>query len=420
MAMRSRASVSADAGSGQKGGASSHVYQSTASVGDFLVVTIDKQAQTISYDNKTNGWSAEGVAYSVDTNGMYTFDDPNGHIKAAIEIEDYALIMDVDRAGPNRDTRALAIGALAEKVALSDLTGGDGSMKRYLHMQFRTRNGGMEVGYVTASSTGSRLTVDHASYWPLGGSMAPDPMRGELAYHVGEQPLIFDVPSGLGRGDFIQIDSAPMQGGDEEHLTLFKTGSGFAFDMANGNMILIAQPDTKAFNPAWAGTYRALAYEKRGAMGTSDNEPEPGTATVHNVDLTLDASGHLTGGGGGDGHGLDAQLISLPDADWLVGPGKLDAERSRGLFAFRTQGPNGTKNDVFVCFVRNGFLFASFSPTDPNQGPMGGPMMNGNPPMGSGPMGGGPMMGGNPSMGANHPTGSYGYLYGAALRKAEP
>jgi hypothetical protein len=405
----SKVSSPPDAGLAQPEPVANHVYQSTASVGDFLVVTIDKQAHTVSYENKTNGWAASDVHYTVDAQGMYTFEDPNGHLNAAIELEDYALVLDVDKAGPHRDTRAIAIGALAQKVSLADMTGSDGAGKNYLHMQFRTSNGGMEIGYVNASSVGTKLTVQHESYWPRGAGM----MHG-YAFHVAEQPLVFDVPTGLARGDYIQLSSVDTSSDEHEELTLFKTGSGFAFDMSNGNMILIDQPVDGTFNPAWAGSYRALAYEKRDARGTSAGEAEPGTSMVHLTDLSLSESGHLSGNGGA----LSADLIPVASASWLTGPGKLDATRARGLFTFHNETPGGT-SEVFVCFVRNGFLFASFRPGNSTMngpmGPMNGPMGPMNGPMGpsSGPMG--------PSSGPMGPSSdSYGYFYGAALRATAP
>ena len=329
-------------------GSGTHRYQTTASVGDFLQVTVDKAAHTVSYLNKTNGLTAADVPYTVDAKGTYAFTDPNGHLKAAIELEDYAFVIDVDKAGPNKDSRALAIGAATRPIALTDF-----ASRRLNMMQFRTKNGGMEVGDVVLTTETNGLGVDLQSYWPRGAMN-----NGGHAFHVGSMGTL-PVDQTTGAHDFLSITET--QGGFTSTDYVFKTATGFAIDMSNGNIVMLEQPASKDFDPASAGSYRALAYGKRGAMGGPDDQPEPGDANVTLVDVTVDAAGHVTAVDADGTTLVDNDLTPVPDAPYLTGGGKLDPERSKGIFTYRTAEGAGFK-DVFVIFTKDGMLFSSFTP----------------------------------------------------------
>jgi hypothetical protein len=81
-------------------------YNGTASVGDFVTISIDSSAQTITYKNYTNGETGT-VSYAVNADGTYTITDPNGNLLSAYEVPGTVLIMEAAKAGPNRDAAAL-------------------------------------------------------------------------------------------------------------------------------------------------------------------------------------------------------------------------------------------------------------------------------------------------------------------------
>ena len=329
-------------------GVGTHRYQTTASVGDFLQITIDKDRHTVSYVNRTNGLAGEGVAYTLDGKGGYVFADPNGHLKAAVELEDSALVVDVDKAGPNKDTHALAIGAATLPISLADLSDRTLNM-----MQFRTKNGGMEVGNVVLATRGNGLTVDLQSYWPRGATS-----NGEHAFHVGLMGAL-PIQEGPGEHDFLTL--AETQRGVTSVDYVFKTSSGLAIDMSNGNIVMLDQPASKDMDPASEGNYRALAYRKEGARGGPDDEPEPGALAVGFLDMAVNAAGHVLAFDHDRGILIDDDLVPVPDVPSLTGAGKLDPARSKGIFTLRTHGSSGNR-DVFVIFTKNGLLFSSFSP----------------------------------------------------------
>jgi hypothetical protein len=51
-------------------------YNGTASVGDFLTISIDSIAQTITYKNYSNSTTGT-MSYTVNADGTYTISDPN-------------------------------------------------------------------------------------------------------------------------------------------------------------------------------------------------------------------------------------------------------------------------------------------------------------------------------------------------------
>ena len=335
-------------------GVGTHSYQTTASVGDFLQITLDKEAHTATYLNKTNGLTARDFPYALDGKGGYAFADPNGHLRAAVELEDHALVVDVDKAGPNRDTRALAIGAATQPISLADLADRTLNM-----MQFRTRNGGMEVGNVVLATRGNGLTVDLQRYWPR-GAMA----NGAPPFHVGLMGTL-PVQEGPGEHDFLTL--AETARGVTTMDYVFKTSSGLAIDMSNGNIVMLEQPASKDMDPASEGSYRALAYRKQGARGGPDDEREPGELTVGFLDMAVNAAGHFLAVDHDHEVLIDDDLVPVPDVSYLTGAGKLDPARSKGIFTFRTHGPTGNR-DVFVIFTRTGLLFSSFTGRVPEGG----------------------------------------------------
>lgn len=335
-------------------GVGTHRYQTTASVGDFLQITIDKDSHTATYVNRTNGLTGEGVPYALDGKGGYVFADPNGHLKAAIELEDSALVVDVDNAGPNKDTHALAIGAATLPISLADLSDRTLNM-----MQFRTRNGGMEVGNVALATRGNGLTVDLQSYWPRGATS-----NGDHAFHVGVMGTL-PVQEGPGEHDFLTL--AESERGVTSMDYVFKTASGLAIDMSNGNIVMLEQPASKNMDPASEGNYRALAYRKQGARGGPDDEPEPGALSVGFLDMAVNAAGHLLALDHDRGIVIDDDLVPVPDVPHLTGAGKLDPARSKGIFTLRRHGSAGNR-DVFVIFTKNGLLFSSFTAGVPDGG----------------------------------------------------
>ncbi len=146
-------------------------YSGTASVGDFLSISLNPTAQTLSYTNYSNSDTGT-VPYTVNADGTYTLNDSKGNLISAYEVPNYALLIEADKAGPNHDTMALITSVEASPITLSSLEG-----KRYNYMQFRTTSGGINAGSVAIDVQGNVTT---SSYWPygaLGMGGSPDPFN---------------------------------------------------------------------------------------------------------------------------------------------------------------------------------------------------------------------------------------------------
>jgi hypothetical protein len=79
-------------------------YSGTASVGDFLDITIDTAALTIPYANLSNG-DAGVIPYTVNSDGTYALNDPAGNLIAFYEIPGYAMLVEAEKAGPDHARR---------------------------------------------------------------------------------------------------------------------------------------------------------------------------------------------------------------------------------------------------------------------------------------------------------------------------
>src|SRR3954471_24476626 len=97
-------------------------YNGTASVGDFLTISIDSVAGTITYRNYTNSESGT-VPYTVNSDGTYTITDPNGNLLSAYEVPGTVLMVEAANAGPNRDTDALITAVETAPASISTFAG---------------------------------------------------------------------------------------------------------------------------------------------------------------------------------------------------------------------------------------------------------------------------------------------------------
>ncbi len=180
---------------------------------------------------------------------------------------------------------------------------------------------------------------------------------GDHPFHVGVMGTL-PIQEGPGEHDFLSL--AETSNGVMSMDYIFKTKTGFALDMSNGNIVMLEQPASKDLDPASAGNYRALAYFKASAQGGADDAPEPGDPAVGFVDMAVNAAGHVFAFDHQHGILIDDDLVPVPDVPYLTGAGKLDPARCKGIFTFRKHGSQA--RDVFFIFTNTGLLFSSFTP----------------------------------------------------------
>jgi hypothetical protein len=316
-------------------------YSGTASVGDFLSISLDSAAHTLSYTNYTNHDSGT-IPYTENTDGTYTLNDPNSNLLSAYEVPNYGMVIEAAKAGPNHDTPALITAVQQGPISIASLAG-----HQFNYLQFRTSSGGMEAGSVTLDA---QANVSVSGYWPYG------------ALGMGGPATPFT--QGAFPGSSFQADSSGMflkmtEGGSTDYV--FGTANGvFVVDTSNGAILAFQKAATKDFNPSFAGTYKAVYYEKVGATVDANNQ-ESGTPDLGHADVVIDAGGNVVVADAQGNIMLQAYLTPVADAPYLYGSSDELQDPCYGMFTFRVMhGP--TPQDVFATFLSGAVLFSSFVP----------------------------------------------------------
>lgn len=336
-------------------------YNGTASVGDFLTLSVDGAAHALSFFNRTNGDSGT-VPYTVNGDGSYTLADPSGNLLTAYEVPNFVMMVQAAKTGPNHDTPSLVTAVQSSAISLASIEN-----HHYNYMQFRTTSGGIEAGSCLIDESG---VVNNSSYWPFGAQ------SGGNAFHSGQVSTngVIEDPSGT----FLRLPD-----GDGGNDYIFGTPNGmFAVDNSNGAILGFAQAASKNFDAARAGAYHAIFYRKTNAMAGVNNT-ESGTASLGSGTLTVTAGGGVTLSDGATTL-ASGTLAAVADTPSLYGAVGQLGDPCNGLFTFQTT-TTGAQQDVFLTFVNGAVLFSSFATALP-------------------------MSGGNP----------YDYFYGVALQSPTP
>lgn len=323
---------------------SSRSYHGTASVGDFLNITVDSGGQTIAYTNLSNNTSGS-VPYTVNPDGTYTLTDPAGNLVAAYEFPNYAMVIQAAKTGPSANTPALITAVESGPISLDTFEN-----HSYNYMQFRTAAGGLEVGSIAVDAQG---VGSNSSFWPYGSYNGGN--QGQSPFNSGT----IDISQAQQdpTGTFLKLPE-PNNPGVYDYV--FGTASGvFAVDTANGAILGLKQAATKDFDPTVAGTYKAIFYQKTGAS-TGPGNVETGNASLGESTLVVSSSGQITITDGKGNQMAQASLTPVADTSYLYGsPGEL-SDPCYGIFTFRIASAN-SQQDVFVTFLDQSILFASFT-----------------------------------------------------------
>jgi hypothetical protein len=316
----------------------SRTYHGTASVGDFMTITIDSNAQTIAYTDISNGDSGT-VPYIVNSDGTYTLNDPKGNLVTAYEVPSYALLIQAAKTGPNLNMPALITAVDSGQISMSTWAG-----HSYNYMQFRTAAGGLEVGSANISAQG---VGSNSSYWPYGALN-----QSGSSFNTGTIDI---TPAQLdSSGTFLKI---PDQGGSYDYV--FGTANGvFAVDTASGAILGLKKASSKDFDSSFAGTYKAIYYQKTGAS-TGMGNIETGNASLGNATLVVTGLGNVTVSDAQGNTIVQAVLTPVADTTYLYGSAGQLQDPCYGVFTFRVT-TGSSQQDVFVTFMDRAMLFSSF------------------------------------------------------------
>jgi hypothetical protein len=316
------------------------IYHGTASVGDFMTITINSSVQTVSYTDVSNNTSGT-VPYLVNSDGGYTLNDPTGNLVAAYEVPNYAMVIQAAKTGPNSNTPALITAVESGQISLATFEG-----QSYNFMQFRTAAGGLNVGSINIDAEGTGTT---STYWPYGAFNQSNPFNsGNL--DIAQAQL---DPSGT----FLKI-ADPDNNGVFDYV--FGTANGiFAVDTQNGAILGLRKAASANFDTSFAGTYNGIYYQKMNAT-TGAGNVETGTAGLGNATLVVTSGGQVTVTDAQGNQMVQATLTPVANVSYLYGSSGELADPCYGLFTFRVTTAS-SQQDVFVTFMGQAMLFSSFT-----------------------------------------------------------
>jgi hypothetical protein len=312
-------------------------YNGTASVGDFLTISIDSIAQTITYKDYTNGEMGT-VPYAINADGTYTITDPNGNLLSAYEVPGTALMVEAANAGPLQDTDALITAIESTPASINTFAG-----RSFNYLQFRTAAGGLEMGTITIDA---QANITHDGYWPFGALQQPQRLFGGGSFPASS--VVEDAS-----GNFFTVNES---GGSSD--VVFGTQNGFfAVDTGNGTILSLPKGG-KNFASSSAGTYTALFYEKVNAQ-TGQGNVESGTAVEGKATVTISAGGVVNIADSQGNTLAGGTLVPVADASYIYdGTANKLSDPCYGMFTFRTTA--NSQQDVFVSFQGKAVIFASF------------------------------------------------------------
>ena len=318
-------------------------YNGTASVGDFLTISVDSNARTIAYKNYTNGETGT-VLYTVNADGSYTITDPQGNLLSAYEVPGYVMVVEAANAGPNKDTTALITAIESVPVTVQTYAG-----KQFNMTQFRTMDGGVEIGTVNIDNA---FNITARSYDP-GAIM----WTGSNYFNGGTMPAsdTHEDPSGT----FFTVTD-PNQ---TTQSTVFGTQNGlWAVDNSAGTILGLPKAATKDFDPTVAGTYNAIYYEKQNAQmqNSGSTRTETGTPVEGKASISVSAAGLVTITDSQNNVMATGTLAPIADTSYIYdGTANTLPDPCYGLFTFRTVTAS-LHQDVFLTFQDRAVIFSSF------------------------------------------------------------
>jgi hypothetical protein len=163
-------------------------------------------------------------------------------------------------------------------------------------------------------------------------------------------------------GDFFTITEQ-----DSSKDVVFGTQNGlWAVDTGNGAILGLPKASSKSFDPASAGTYKALIYEKANAT-TGPGNVETGNPAQGVGSVTVTSGGVITIADGQNNTLATGTLVAVADAPYLYNGSSSElSDPCFGLFTLRIASAS-SQQDLFVSFQGNAVIFGSFQSALPGQ-----------------------------------------------------
>ena len=333
-------------------------YSGSASVGDFLTISIDPNLGTLTYTNVSNGATGT-VSYVVNANGSSTVDDPAGHVLSVSEVPGYGVVMLMNNTGTTADQLALITSIMQQPITGSEIEG-----LSFNTLSFRTRGGGVAIESVAIDSNGNLSGVNYLPRNLLDGSQ-----NGIQPTGFGPLPSVNLVTGTTQPTPYYLYLPLPEPPASVGKTYIFHAANGMLLiDQEVGSMIGLPKAATPNFNSSWANTYTLTYYQKTNAYGPVTTTPEAGDVSWGVATLTLDGSGNLLlkdSKGNTMASGKLVPVANTPSLyDGVTSSGNYTtgelSDPCYGMFTF-TATVNGQTQQVFAAFAGGTVLLSSFS-----------------------------------------------------------
>ncbi len=327
-------------------------YSGSASVGDFLQITVNGTAKTLSYANLSNGTSGTNVTYTVNGDGTYSF-SPDPYLMMAYEIPGYAVVMLISNAGMNKTAVALVTAMSKTSVSIPSFFG-----RRFNYFKMKQSGGGIQVGSLSVNGSGQ---ATGSIYLPA------DALYDEPANTAPRPPGVtaFELIAAALPSDPTPVDYLPVPGGAGTAYLYGTTNGLWILDEPDGTTLGLPGGTDAGFQASFAGTYRWLWFKKV-VTGYTGTGIELGVVSTGKSNLTLDATGGLQQIDGTGATVWQAPMQPVSATSWLYGngsDGKL-SNPANGVFAARKLNQTGdTRTDAFLILFPgqlNMLVFAKF------------------------------------------------------------
>ena len=321
-------------------------YSATASVGDFLTLSIDATAGTLAYQNLSNGTSGT-VTYTVNADGTTSFSDPGGNLLSLAEWPGYGIIALINNAGSTKDQLALVTSVSQQAISLSTFEN-----HSYNMLELRTNGGGVGVATIAIDGSGNLSGSEYMPFNLL--SSTPQPFN----------TWSYSLAAAVASTYYLELQTAQPPDGYGNNYIFGVPNGTFIVDNQDASIIGLPKASSADFNSAWANTYKLTYYAKTNANGPTGNTPEAGDPSWGVYTLAVDDSGNITLTDSQDNTIIPKTLL-VPIANTpslYDGTSATLSDPCYGLFTISyTNSSNGQAQQVFVAFTQGAVLLSSFS-----------------------------------------------------------
>ena len=230
---------------------------------------------TITYENLSNGVTGTNVAMTTDAAGFITFGS-DANLATGVEVPGSVFIFHTNTAGKNADRKGFALG-----LSVKPYTAAQFPAKLMNYMQFRTNNGGFEIGFIDATTDAlSHQYFAPSATWNSGGT-------GQYADGVGQVstfPLDATAFELAADSTYLTKTFAATAQEPENTVTIFQTAQDdVVIDMDNGSIFAFTE---RADDTLPTGAFTGLLFGRDDAVSLQDNT-ESGTDLLTRLQVTF-------------------------------------------------------------------------------------------------------------------------------------